>query len=292
VIGNVWRWIGFGLCAACASEPSAWEPNDRAAEDPVVRDVATGSSPDLTDTLRADTLRVAGARAHLAEVPPNADPERAIVLDEPLGDLPVGFRLLEAHRIGGADGMDEGLLVLQTNHELWWRDARGARRLERDVEAPLSVRGRQVAFARGHMPDFEIVLLTIGASTGEPAGTDFVLPLTDPLGQRGQPLTDGYAPAWNPALGPAGDVVFVSGRSGEPELYRVRPGEAPVKLVLDGPFPSALEAPIHDGVSLSFRDEQGAPHVQRIRYADDAPRVDPHGPDTTGPNDPLEGGAR
>lgn len=246
-----------------------------------MRDVAAGSSPDLADPRHAedsDALRVAGARAHLAEVPPNADPDRAIVLDEPLGDLPVGFRLLEAHRIGtganaAADGTITGLLVLQTNHELWWRDARGARRLERDVEAPLSVRGRQVAFARGQMPDFEIVLLTIGASTG---AADFVLP-----------LTDGYAPAWNPALGPAGDVVFVSGRSGEPELYRVRPGEAPVKLVLDGPFPSAIEPPIHDGVSLSFHDERGVRHVQRIRYADDTPRVDPHAP-----NDTLGGGAR
>lgn len=275
--------MGLGLCVACASEPSAWEPNDRSPEHAPASEVATGS-PDLDEALRPETLRVAGARAHLAEVPPNADPDRAIVLDEPLGDLPVGFRLLEAHRIGAADGTEEGLLVLQTNHELWWRDARGARRLERDVEAPLSVRGRQVAFARGQMPDFEIVLLTISASTG---AADFVLPLTDPPGQRGQPLTDGYAPTWNPAIGPAGDVVFVSGRSGEPELYRVRPGEAPVKLVLDGPFPSAIEPPIHDGVSLSFRDEQGAPHVQRIRYADDAPRVGPHAP-----NDPLGGGAR
>lgn len=258
---------------ACASEPNAWEPNDRATERAPESDVAMGSTPDVDEALRADPLRVAGARAHLAEIPPNADPDRAIVLDEPLGDLPVGFRLLEAHRLGADDGTEEGLLVLQTNHELWWRDARGARRLERDVEAPLSVRGRQVAFARGQMPDFEIVLLTIGASTG---AADFVLP-----------LTDGYAPAWNPALGPAGDVVFVSGRSGEPELYRVRPGEAPVKLVLDGPFPSAIEPPIHDGVSLSFHDERGVRHVQRIRYADDTPRVDPHAP-----NDTLGGGAR
>lgn len=272
------RFVWLGLCVACSAPPEAATSPEAESSDvsssPTgpTGEAPTGEAPpgDATDPSTRDTLTVAGARAHLAEAPPNADPDRAIVLDEPLEDLPIGFQLLAAHRIG------DGLLVLQTNHELWWRDANGARRIERDVEAPLSVRGRRVAFARGDMPDFEIVMLELA---GSGRSVDFI-----------RPLTAGFAPTWNPALGPAGDVVFVSGRSGEAELYRVRPGETPVKLVLEGSFPSSIEAPRYDGVSLRFHDEHGAEHTLRIRYASEVPptiappSVEQGTNDTTGPS--------
>ena len=261
------RFVWLGLCVACSAPPeAATSPKPESSE---VSSSPTADAP--SDATPRDTLTVAGARAHLAEAPSNADPDRAIVLDEPLDDLPIGFPLLEAHRIG------DGLLVLQTNHELWWRDANGARRIERDVEAPLSVRGRRVAFARGDMPDFEIVMLELA---GSDRSVDFI-----------RPLTAGFAPTWNPALGPAGDVVFVSGRSGEAELYRVRPGETPVKLVLEGSFPSSIEAPRYDGVSLRFHDEHGAAHTLPIRYANETPPIVDQGANdgTTGS---IAGGAR
>ncbi|MCA9613760.1 MAG: hypothetical protein KC586_13480, partial [Myxococcales bacterium] len=113
-------WIG--LLVACAAPPSA-------PETPEVPPLEA-ARPDVLDA-------VLGARAHLAPAPVDGDPDRVIVLDEPLGDLPAGYRLLEAHRVG------DGLLILQTNHELWWREAGQARRIEREVDAPLSVRGRQ-----------------------------------------------------------------------------------------------------------------------------------------------------
>ncbi|MCB9614530.1 MAG: hypothetical protein H6722_18990 [Sandaracinus sp.] len=224
----------LGLLASCAAPPSA-------PESPEVPP-SEAARPDVVEA-------VLGARAHLAPAPVDGDPDRVIVLDEPLGDLPAGYRLLEAHRVG------DGLLILQTNHELWWRAEGQARRIEREVEAPLSVRGRQVAFARGEMPDFEIVTYDLDA--------DFV-----------RPLTEGFAPTWNPALGPSGDVIFVSGRDGTPALYRVRPGEAPRRLLDDGAFPSWIEAPIHDGVTLRYRDHDGVEHAIAITYAPDVPTID------------------
>ena len=183
-------------------------------------------------------------RARLTPAPPNADPDRVLALLEPLEDLTPGELLTDAQQVDG------GWAVVRRNHELWFHEAGQGRRLDTDVMMPISVRGTQVAYARGHAPTLEVVRVDV---------------------RRGGPevLTEGYAPVWNPALGPDGSVVFVSGHDGGPGLYRVHSSRMPQQLSDEGAFPSSIEAPSFDGRVLRFRDESGAVHVLAV-----APRID------------------
>lgn len=184
-----------------------------------------------------------GLRAVPTPVPHNADPDRVVTVVDSVAGLMAGERVIEARRIGDA------VVAIHPDHTLWLHEAYGRRRLDEHVEAPLSVEGSWVAYGRGEMPDFEIARLDVRTSEREV-------------------LTEGYAPAWNPALGPDGSVVFVSGRSGEPALYRVALGSSPVALESDGSFPSSLRAPRFDGVTLEFEDESGQTHRLAIDRAE------------------------
>jgi hypothetical protein len=81
------------------------------------------------------------------------------------------------------------------------------------------------------------------------------------LGGAPEQVTGGFAPAWNPAVGPDGDIVFVSSRTGLPRLFRVEPPHAPVMLPEQAAFPSSLEAPIYDGYAFRFEDESHKTHT-------------------------------
>lgn len=183
-------------------------------------------------------------RARLTPAPPNADPDRVLALIDPLEDLTPGELITDAQRVDG------GWAVVRRNHELWFHEAGRGRRLDTDVMMPISVRGTQVAYARGHAPTLEVVRVDVRRGGAEV-------------------LTEGYAPVWNPAVGPDGSVVFVSGHDGGPGLYRVRSGDTPEHLADEGDFPSSIEAPSFDGRTLRFRDESGAEHVLSV-----APRID------------------
>jgi len=113
--------------------------------------------------------------------------------------------------------------------------------LDRDAEPPLSVAGSVVAYARGAMPSFEL------------ASADLVTGVV-------RQWTDGMAPVWSPALSPdAAEIVFVSGASGAPRLYRLEQNGAPVALPETASFPSSLRAPRWQDATLHFEDETGTP---------------------------------
>jgi hypothetical protein len=115
-------------------------------------------------------------------------------------------------------------------------------RLDIQAHGPLAVGAGRVVYARGEAPDLEIVAWERGSGAVVP-------------------LTRGMAPAWSPAVGEGGEVVFVSARSGLPELYAVGEGE-PRKLTDRAggeavPFPSSPQGPRLAGGVLYF-EEQGA----------------------------------
>lgn len=221
--------------AGCAAEPVEPSPGAESAA--------------ATSALEAPDLADDGIEAEVLAAPPNGDPDRVLALSAPVADLPAGTPILDARRVDGR------VLVLHPDHSLWLHDAVGRRHLDDGVEAPLSVQGGSVAYVRGEMPFFEVVLLP--AIDGAP-----------------QQLTEGWAPAWNPALGPDQTVVFASSRDGQPAIYRVRPGQTPVLVASQGAFPSSLHAPTFDGVTLRFESEDGTAHALRVESAGtDQPRT-------------------
>lgn len=229
----------FSLLAACAAEPT--EHSGHSASSAL-------EAPDSVTTSPILALDV-GIDARVKDAPPNGDPDRVLELTAPLVDLPAGSEVLDARWVEGR------ALVLHPDHSLWVHGPEGRRRIDDLAEAPLSVRDGAVTYVRGEMPFFEVVLLPN-------------------LDSEPQQLTDGYGPAWNPALGPDHQVVFASSREGQPGLYRVRPGQAPERLENEGTFPSSVHAPVFDGTTLRFEDELGAEHALTLRVAaNDAPGV-------------------
>lgn len=180
-------------------------------------------------------------RAELVPAPMNADPNRVWQLVDPIFELAAGNRINDIHRIA------EGYAVVKSNQELWYYGPGESRRLDEDVNAPIGVRGTTIVYARGLPPELEVARVEL---RGEP-----------------EQLTEDYAPVWNPALGPDGDVVFVSGRTGGPALYRVEAGQAPERIINGGLFPSSLEPPTFDGRVLRFRDEADQAHEIIVRTA-------------------------
>lgn len=223
------------LALACAAEP----PEPAGAPDSAPTAAAASA-------LQAPLVALdVGIDARVAPGPPNGDPDRILELGAPLADLPAGAPVLDARWVGGH------ALVLHPDHSLWVHGPEGRRHLDDRVEAPLSVREGSVAYVRGEMPFFEVVLL-------------------EHLEAEPQQLTEGYGPAWNPALGPERQIVFVSSREGRPELYRVRPGQSPERLQSRAAFPSSVRAPTFDGATLTFEDEEGAEHALRVEPAESA----------------------
>ncbi len=217
----------------CASEP---------AEAPAPASAPLVAPDTAPPTPRPIVALDVGIDARVEDAPPNGDPDRVLALTAPLADLPAGTPVLDARWVAGA------AVVLHPDHSLWVHQGGERRRIDDQVEAPLSIRDGAVAYVRGEMPFFEVVLL----------------PGLDAAPQQ---LTEGYGPAWNPALGPDQEVVFVSSREGTPGLYRVRPDQVPERLESGGAFPSSIHAPVFDGTTLRFEDELGAEHALTLRVA-------------------------
>lgn len=182
-----------------------------------------------------------GIQGVLTPPVPDSDQPRVLRLTTAAGSLPVGSLVTDARWVGDtAVAVDAGgrLRLHDGSDQL----------LDENVAVPLAVRGSTVAYVRGEMPELEVV--SIDLRTGVPVE-----------------LTQGYAPAWNPTIGPDGDVVFVSGRSGFAELYRVVAGSEPelVDVSVRQSFPSSLTPPLYDGRTLVFQDESGREHLLELR---------------------------
>jgi hypothetical protein len=161
-------------------------------------------------------------------VAPNSDQDRVLVLsaDDPALD---GLRVLDARFAADA------VVVLSAERVLSVHRQGLVAELDRQAEAPLSVDGSSVVYARGEMPFFEI------------ARADVVSGVVSTI-------TNGMAPAWSPAID--GDtIVFASSASGAPRLYRSVGGS--VELIASARTPSSPIAPRLAGNQLTFEDEEG-----------------------------------
>lgn len=173
-----------------------------------------------------------------------ADPERVLVLaatdadGRPLDAALAGARVLDARFAGDA------VVTLGADHVLRAHRAARVTVLDQGAEAPLSVSGTRVAYARGEMPSFELGRADVATGIAET-------------------LTSAMAPVWSPALSPDGrEIVFVSGVTGSPRLYRIGEDDSATPLAEVGVFPSSLRAPRWDEAgTLTFEDEAGARHV-------------------------------
>ncbi len=245
------------LLLACQGAPSAAEP-ERAATESFEADFdeearLVGAPPGEGSS---EVTLEGGIRARLTPAPVNADPDRALELLDPVADLPAGTEVLEVRSTGA------GWLVLRPDHGLWLHGDGPPRQLDEGVYSPMALREPWVAYARGAAPELEVGAIDLRAID---------LRAVDLRDAPAPVLTAGYAPVWNPALGPHGEVVFVSGRAGVPALYRVAPGGAPERLMDEGRFPSWIEAPTYDGQVLRFREESGATAELQVRPAALAP---------------------
>lgn len=162
---------------------------------------------------------------------------------------------LEGARVRDATFLSDGLVTIGEDHVL--RSHVGGRIAELDAEAlgPLSVGGNIVAYVRGSMPFYELSRADVSAGTAGAITTDM-------------------APVWSPAVSPDGrTIVFVSGVTGAPRIYRTVANGAPELLPPTTSFPSGLGPPRFDGVTLVFEDEAGATHSLAI-----APSIAIEGP--------------
>jgi hypothetical protein len=165
------------------------------------------------------------------EAPENADPDRVIRVDAQVPWIG-GTEVIDARFVPG------GIAIIATDHTLRVVRPSGSVVVDERAIAPLSVAGRFVAYAVGDPPQLEIARANIESGTVER-------------------MTQAMSPAWSPALSPDGRaIVFVSGVSGSPRLYRTD-GGAPVALAPTLRTPSSPTAPVWRGDLLSFRDEQG-----------------------------------
>ncbi|MCC7540050.1 MAG: PD40 domain-containing protein [Deltaproteobacteria bacterium] len=189
---------------------------------------------------RADGIVLLGS---VLPAPENADPDRVveIAVQVPDGIGAAAWPALDGRRALDARFLGDGsIAVLDTDHALriattagHWLD------LDVDVEGPLSVAGTEIVYVRGEMPDLEVA--RADAATGVV-----------------ETLTHGMAPAWSPAISSDGRaIVFVSGRSGSPRLYRWVENEGSALLPHASRFPTSPRAPRLVGSMLSFEDETG-----------------------------------
>jgi hypothetical protein len=117
--------------------------------------------------------------------------------------------------------------------------------IDSQAHAPLSLSrdGRYVAFARGEIPDLEIVCYDLVRKARVAA-------------------TQNMAPAWSPVLSDDGSrLLFVSGSTGHPELWELRDDQSVVqrtdRMRDPVPFPSGPSAPIWNRDGIVFEDPDG-----------------------------------
>lgn len=172
---------------------------------------------------------------------PDGDPDRVLVLRTSFASALDGTEVLDARFAQGQ------LVTLGVDHVLRLHALQAgvqdgeAVELDGEVVAPLSVAGPYVAYARGIAPDLEIA--RADASTGAIDA-----------------MTSGMQPAWSPALSSDGrEVIFVSGASGEPRLYRSSGSQT--RLLPRSRFPTMPRAPRWEGRTLLFEDEAGLARI-------------------------------
>lgn len=217
---------GAGSARADLEQP---EPGESAPEDP-------GTPDEVVLAERADGARLVGEPTPLI---PNADPEPSFLI-RPVG---VSFDGLDGARVLAAHFVDEAVVTIGADHVLRVHDARGVRELDTDAYGPISVMGPEIAYVRGRAPSLEVARAHV--TRGEVSQ-----------------LTQDMAPAWLPALTPdGGAVVFVSGVTGSPRLYRVDRGGAVLALPETSRTPSAAVAPHFEGQLLVFRDHLGVASI-------------------------------
>jgi hypothetical protein len=163
--------------------------------------------------------------------------------EKPLSDGPrhlairlvAGEKSIDLGTLADARLVDGAVVALGTDGALSRiGDDGGRRQIDRDAHAPLSVRGRSVAYVRGEPPTLELVVADI--DKGGPAA-----------------LAPEWVPAWCPVLADDGSIVFVTGHAGHAQIARVRPGEAPrVLLAQPDAFPEGPDTPTLAGNQLTF----------------------------------------
>jgi hypothetical protein len=211
--------LAYVGCAREATAPPA-EQRLVAPEGEVVLDV------------RADGATLEG---RVEAVPVGSDAERVIVIER----APQGFSALVGARVLDARFVLDRVVSVGVDHVLRAHDAEGGvAELDRQAEAPLSVAGSTVAYARGEMPFFELARADVSS-------------------MRAEVLTEGMAPVWSPALdAETGAIVFVSAREGAPRLHRWTGGQS-TPLPRTARAPSSPLAPRLEGDRLRFEDEAG-----------------------------------
>lgn len=213
--------VAFACVGSESSEPAV-EPAAAAL-------VAPTRAPSETLTALRDGRAI---HVRVASAPPNADPDRVVLLRVDGFPELDGFEALDAAFVG------DGVAVLGTDHRLRWYAQPSAAAVELDerVEPPLASAGEQLAYARGEMPFFAIVTLEL--STRAPKAR-----------------TEAGRSCWSPAVAGDGSLAYVCTHEGRPTLFvndgveRALPTER---------FPASPLAPHFDGARLAFTDEAGA----------------------------------
>lgn len=237
------------LClVACESDPDA-----------TLRSVdATRAPGEMLLDLRDDGTRML---ATVQPVPPASDAPRAVIarwLDRTDSKDSAwtfdGIPVFDARFVPGS----QAAVVITSGRELVLLSSRRAlpALLDSQAHAPLSLSqdGRYLAYARGEIPDLEIVRydLVRKAQVG---------------------ATHEMAPAWSPVLSEDGSrLLFVSGSTGYPELWELRDDQSVLQRTdrrhAPIPFPSGPSAPIWNRGTIAFEDPSGV-HVMSV----DPPRL-------------------
>jgi hypothetical protein len=227
----------FGFLVAC----NAAEPRGASAGAELVRAEAPAhEAPQHQVSARELVLdeRADGARLLATVVPAleGTDADRLLAarleIRGRIVSSPWLDRVIDARFVGA-----ERIVLIDAQHTLLLVEGGEAIPIDEGAEAPLAVRGEAIVYARGDMPFFELARLD--------AATHVVTP-----------LTEGYAPAYSPAIDADGSVVFVSTREGRPRLHRVASGEV-TALAPTQRTPSSPRAPRLEQGLLSFEDERG-----------------------------------
>lgn len=222
------------LALALAVLLVACEGDVAPAAAPLAQALPSPGAEEVILDVRADGATLFG---RVVPPPPNADPDRVLVLRSELAGQPIapaleGARVLDARFAGGA------LVVLGTDHVLYAHEGGAVVELDAQVFGPLSAAGDRVAYVRGEMPELEVARADV--RTGEAVS-----------------ITQGMAPAWSPALSADGrEVIFVSGVTGSPRLYRSEGGASRALPPVER-FPTAPSSPRWVDDRLIFEDEQG-----------------------------------
>lgn len=230
--------LGLG---ACTSTPRAVEEGLSATEGATsaVGEQAPTHQVGAVDVVldeRPDGARLLG---HVLPTPAGTDADRVLaVVFEDAGHaatLAGHAQVIDARFVG------DWIALIEPTHTLLAIDPRGEREtrvLDEGVEAPLAVRGEDLVYARGDMPFFELARADV--SSGVVTA-----------------LTEGWAPAYSPAIEEDGAVVFVSTREGRPRLHRVRRDGRVEALAPSVRTPSSPRAPTVERGRLRFEDERG-----------------------------------